>query len=48
MPTRRVKMLLVSLCAAWLLALPVTLSTTPLALAAPVAPLSQCEDITCH
>ncbi len=48
MTTRRAKMLLVSLCAAWLIALPATLSTTPLAHAAPIVPLSQCDDSTCH
>lgn len=48
MPTRRVKMLLLSLCAAWLLALPIPLSTTPSAHAAPIVPLTQCDDSTCH
>ena len=48
MTTRRAKMLLVSLCAAWLIALPVSLSPTPLAHAAPIVPLSQCDDSTCH
>ena len=48
MTTRRVKMLLVSLCAAWLIALPVTPSATPLAHATPIVPLSQCDDVTCH
>ena len=48
MTTRRAKMLLVSLCAAWLIALPATLSVTPLVHAAPIVPLSQCDDVTCH
>ena len=48
MTTRRVKMLLVSLCAAWLIALPVSPSAAQLAHAAPIVPLSQCDDITCH
>ena len=47
MTIRRVKMLVVSLCAAWLFALPVTPSVTPLAHAAPIVPLSQCDDVTC-
>ena len=48
MTTRRVKMLLVSLCAAWLLAGPVSLSFVPAAEAFVQIPLAQCEDIQCH
>ena len=48
MTTRRVKTLLLSLCAALLIALPVSLAATPLAHAAPIVPHSQCDDVTCH
>jgi hypothetical protein len=48
MKLSRPKMLLLSLVAAWLLALPVSLSSASPALAAPLAPLASCEDSQCH
>lgn len=48
MSTSRTKRVLLSICAAVLLSLPVSLSTSSMALAAPLAPLAQCEDTTCH